>query len=95
MTAKTNNYGDPFIADLTIPIRLDETGVFEMTFYVLLACADLDCNITNEDSIDVLVNGRSLAVITYENIDILRVWTRMSVEFESSDLNIVVFEDYF
>lgn len=90
MGARTNDYGDPFTADLTIPIKLEESGVFEMSFYVLLACSDLECNITDEDSIDVLVDGISLLTVTYDNIEHVRVWKKMSVGFESANLNIEV-----
>lgn len=87
MRAKTSVFGDTFSTELTIFLFLTENGVYEMTFYVILACADLECNITDEDSIKISLDNKLLSQITYENIPSTRIWNKMSLQFVLNQTN--------
>lgn len=82
MYGRTNNNGDPYFGELSIPIYLPSDGFYEISFYVLMYCNQPECD-EAQDSIKVSV-GQTEFDINYFNIGLERVWRKMSFTFSYS-----------
>ena len=81
MYGRTNNNGDPYFGELSIPVDLAAGGLYEINFWALIYCNDIQC-LEAEDSIKVILGDYQI-VIDYNNIRQERVWEKFSYNFRA------------
>lgn len=82
MYGRTNNNGDPYFGELSIPLNLPSGGFYEISFWALIYCGQDECEEAG-DSIKVKAGDTEL-IINYANIGQERVWKKMSFRFNES-----------